>query len=83
MSSVISDHRRSYQLDEGVALPPLTDLAARHASATRVVAGAAVVQHLEATYFDTVDRRLAEAKLTLREQWRSSKRSWASTRTAS
>ncbi len=73
MLTVHRDVERRFVADDGFELPPLTDLMAgtdrrRDGEIAPAVAGEPVRQRLTATYFDTADRRLAAAGLTLRRR---------------
>src|SRR3954470_4353798 len=73
MLSVDREAQRKYVADDGFELPPLTELMARSdvrpdSAIAPVVEGEPVRQRLSATYFDTVDLRLASAGLTLRRR---------------
>jgi CHAD domain-containing protein len=64
---------KKYAADDAFELPSLTDLVAEGDAApvdagTPVAEGEVRSQHLEATYFDTADLRLAAAGLTLRRR---------------
>ena len=68
MPSVHQEFEVKYEVDDGFELPSLTGLVPVHDGGTPVVEGEAATQHLEATYFDTQDFRLARAQLTLRRR---------------
>lgn len=68
MAPVAPEVEIKYDVDSDFELPPLAGLVAGHNGVAPVVEGEAVTQHLEATYFDTRDHRLARAHLTLRRR---------------
>jgi CHAD domain-containing protein len=68
MASVSPELEIKYDVDNDFELPPLAGLVVGHNGVAHVVEGEAVSAHLEATYFDTRDHRLARAHLTLRRR---------------
>jgi CHAD domain-containing protein len=68
MASVHPELEIKYDVDDDFELPPLAGLVAGHGGVAPVTEGEAVTHHLEATYFDTADHRLARARLTLRRR---------------
>src|SRR5215203_3804828 len=73
MLSVHEDVRTRFVADDGVELPPLTELVTRtdrrrDQEIAPTVAGEPARQRLATTYFDTADHRLATAGLALRRR---------------
>src|SRR3954451_17469531 len=73
MPTVDREVGRTYVADDGFHLPPLTELMAGtdlqpDTAVSPVAEGEPVRHRLAATYFDTVDLRLASAGLTLRRR---------------
>jgi CHAD domain-containing protein len=68
MASVSPEVEIKYDVDNDFELPSLAGLVVGHDGVAHVVEGEAETTHLEATYFDTRDHRLARAHLTLRRR---------------
>lgn len=68
MVSVHDQLEVTYDVDSDLELPPLPELAVGRGAAVPVVEGDQVRDRFVTTYFDTPDRRLARAGLTLRRR---------------
>ena len=82
MAAVHREVETTYAADDAFELPPLTELVAEidravlPDGAATVVAEGEETQHLQATYFDTADLRLAEGGLTLRRRTGGNDEGW-------
>src|SRR6478752_5283215 len=68
MVSVHDQRDVTYDVDSDLELPPLPGLAVGRGAAVPVVEGDEVRDRFVTMYFDTADRRLARAGLTLRRR---------------
>lgn len=68
MVTVHEELEIKYDAPDDFELPSLTGLLAGAAGSTPLVEGEAVRHRLQATYFDTADHRLRQARLTLRRR---------------
>ncbi|MGC5221007.1 hypothetical protein ACPW96_00250 [Micromonospora sp. DT81.3] len=75
MPVAIRDRHR-YDVDGGVALPPIAQLVSAPPGEISLAEIEAVSQRHEATYFDTADRRLARAGLIVRRRTGGDEAGW-------